>query len=84
MKTFLEICKAMPLGGLLFEFLAVVGFEHDMEVLPRECRMVSVMIVEFIDIAVLLFIITKFKFIDAAVFWSFFQVTSLHTMESSF
>ncbi|MEZ0345220.1 MAG: DUF1097 domain-containing protein [Infirmifilum sp.] len=69
-KAFKEIYKAVPLGGV-FGWLAVVGFHYAIQAMPWVHYIVPVMLVEFLDVLVLMYIISYFKFTGAAVFFAF-------------
>jgi len=69
-KAFETIYKAVPLGGL-FGLIAVIGFDYLIKAMPFVHWVVPCMIVEFIDVLILMFIITKFGFVGGAVFWAF-------------
>lgn len=69
-KAFKEIWKAVPLGGV-FGWLAVVGFDYAIKAMPGVHYIIPVMLVEFIDVLVLMYVITYFKFTAPAVFFAF-------------
>jgi hypothetical protein len=69
-KAFKEIWKAVPLGGV-FGWLAVVGFDYAIKAMPGVHYIIPVMLVEFLDVLVLMYIITYFKFVGAAAFFAF-------------
>ncbi|AKG38339.1 MAG: DUF1097 domain-containing protein [Infirmifilum sp.] len=69
-KAFRELYKAIPLGGI-FGWLAVVGFDFAIKAMPGIHWIIPVMIVEFLDVLVLMYIISWFKFVGAAVFFAF-------------
>ncbi|MHB9302269.1 DUF1097 domain-containing protein [Thermofilum pendens] len=69
-KAFKEIYKATPLGGV-FGWLAVVGFDYAVKAMPGVHYIIPVMLVEFLDVLVLMYIISVFKFTGAAVFFAF-------------
>ena len=69
-KAFKELYKAIPLGGL-FGVLAVIGFDYAAKAMPGVHPIIPYMLVEFLDVLVLMYIISYFKFIGAAVFFAF-------------
>jgi len=69
-KAFKEIWKAVPLGGI-FGWLAVIGFDYAAKAMPGVPAIFSYMIVELLDVLVLMYIISYFKFTGAAVFFAF-------------
>jgi hypothetical protein len=60
----------VPLGGI-FGWLAVIGFDYATRAMPGVPGIIPCMIVEFLDVLVLMYIISYFKFIGAAVFFAF-------------
>lgn len=69
-KAFTTIYKAVPLGGI-FGFIAVIGFDYFIKAMPSVHWVIPCMIVEFIDVLILMYTITKFNFVGGAVFWAF-------------
>lgn len=69
-KAFTTIYKAVPLGGI-FGFIAVIGFDYFIKAMPFVHWVIPCIIVEFIDVLILMYIITKFNFVGGAVFWAF-------------
>ncbi len=69
-EAFKTIYKATPLGGI-FGLIAVIGFDYLIKAMPFTHWVIPCMIVEFIDVLVLMIIITKFNFVGGAVFWAF-------------
>lgn len=68
-KAFKEIWKAVPLSGV-FGWLAVVGFDYAIKTMRGVHSIIPVMLVEFVDVLVLMYIISQFKFIGAAAFFA--------------
>jgi len=69
-EAFIAIYKAVPLGGI-FGFIAVIGFDYLIKAMPFVHWLIPSMIVEFIDVLILMYIITRFNFVGGAVFWAF-------------
>ncbi len=69
-KAFITIYKCIPLGGV-FGLIAVIGFKYLIEAMPFVHWVIPCMIVEFIDVLILMIIISKFGFPGGVVFWAF-------------